>query len=82
VHRFRPAGAPASVLIEGAYSGALQPGNTLVLSGLSGPFYVTVREIKTADGSATISVGFGRGPALTFKDIINSKVTDHVHLSH
>ena len=61
VHQFRAAGAPASTLINGAFSGALQPGNTLVLTSMGVPFHVTVLKFDTADGSATVSIGFGRG---------------------
>lgn len=77
VHQFRPAGAPASVLIEGAYASALQPGNTLVLSGLGGPFHVTVKEINVADGSAAVAIGFGLGPRISFGNRISDKVTTH-----
>jgi len=59
VHQWRPVGTPTSTLINGSFAGALQPCDTLVLH--NGARYVTVDEFNVADGSATISIGFGRG---------------------
>lgn len=62
VHEYRPAGAPASKLINGAVAGALQPCNTLVVAGFGGlTYHVTVENFDIPDGSATISIGGGRG---------------------
>ena len=64
VHQYREQGAPASTLVEGATEGALQPGNTLVLPGPR-VVHVTVRRLNPADGSATVSIGFGPNPAVS-----------------
>jgi hypothetical protein len=65
VHQFRLAGAPTSTLINGAYGGALQPCNTMVLRALGGgTFHVTVASLDTTAGEATILIGPGRGRAL------------------
>ena len=65
VHAYRPAGAPTSNLINGAFGGALQPCNTLVVPGVNGLVYhVTVESFDIADGSAKVSVGSGRGPLI------------------
>ena len=62
VHAFSPAGLPASRLLNGAFAGALQPCNTMVLSGVGGTTYhVTVESFDIADGSANVSIGSGRG---------------------
>jgi hypothetical protein len=63
VHEYRQYGAPASTLIEGVTQGALQPGNTLVLPGPR-ILHITVRSLNIADGSATVSIGFGANPAV------------------
>ncbi|HMH02534.1 MAG TPA: hypothetical protein VK555_14040, partial [Terriglobales bacterium] len=61
VHQFRLAGAPASTLINGAFAGALQPCSSLVLVGFGGvTFHIRVKSFDIADGSATVSIGFGR----------------------
>lgn len=82
VHQFRPAGAPASTLINGAFAGALQPCNTLVLVGFGGvPFHITVKSFDIADGSATVSIGFGRGEfAPCFGDVIKNPGGIPLHL--
>lgn len=59
VHQYRPVGSPSSTLIDGAFSGALQSCDTIVLG--NGARYVHVSSIDTADGSATVTVGAGRG---------------------
>ncbi len=83
VHQFRPAGDPASTLINGAFAGALQPCDTLVLSGLAGTFHVSVTSFDIADGSAAVSMGFGRGkislPCSLFKGGINAITRSHAH---
>ncbi len=62
VHQYRPAGAPTSTLINGAFAGALQPCNTLVIPGAGGTVYhVTVESFDVADGAAQVSIGAGRG---------------------
>lgn len=62
VHEYRPAGAPTSKLINGKFAGALQPCNTIVVPGSGGLVYhVTVENFDIPDGSATVSVGSGRG---------------------
>ncbi len=63
VHEYRQYGAPASTLIEGVAEGAIQPGNTLVVPGAK-IFHVTVKSLNIADGSATVSIGFGANPAV------------------
>jgi len=72
VHQYRLAGAPTSTLINGAFSGALQPCNTLVLSGFGGTVYhVTVESFDVADGAAQVSIGSGRGKYLPcVKDVL------------
>jgi M6 family metalloprotease-like protein len=63
VHQFRFA-EPVSTLINGAYGGALQPFNTVVLPGFGGlNYHVTVLAIDIFDASATVEIGSGRGPA-------------------
>ncbi len=81
VHRFRAAGAPASTLVNGAFAGALQPCNTLVLVGLDGlTFHVTVKKFDIADGSATVSIGTGRGKfVLCPKKSISASETIQAH---
>jgi hypothetical protein len=65
VHQFRLAGAPTSTLISGAFGGALTPCNTIVLPGFGGTtFHVSVESFDTANGTATVSVGTGRGKRL------------------
>ena len=62
VHAYRPAGAPASQLINGAFAAALQPCNTLVVPGSGGTVYhVTVESFDVPDGAAQVSIGSGRG---------------------
>ena len=62
VHAYRPAGVPTSKLINGRFAGALQPCNTLILPGFGGlTYHVTVESFDIPDGSATVSVGSGRG---------------------
>ena len=62
VHVYRPAGAPASQLINGAFAAALQPCNTLVVPGFGGTVYhVTVESFDVPDGAAQVSIGSGRG---------------------
>jgi hypothetical protein len=80
VHQFRAAGAPASTLINGAFAGALQPCNTLVLVGLGGgTFHVTVESFDIADGSATVSIGTGRGKFhLCSSYVLNPAVPIHI----
>ncbi len=87
VHAFRPAGFPASRLINGSFAAALQPCNTLVLVGLGGAtFHVTVESFDVADGAANVSIGRGRGRfARCLSDTLTSGVTaatrSHAHLS-
>ncbi len=81
VHQFRMAGAPASTLINGAYGGPLQPGDTLVVPGFGGTVYhVTVKTIDIPDGSATVVIGSGRGPALPKFGIIGMRVSESMHV--
>lgn len=83
VHQYRPAGEPASTLINGAFAGALQPCNTLVLVGLGGAtFYVTVKSFDIADGSATVSIGRGRGKFVLacFRNAITNPVDSPAHI--
>ena len=71
VHQYRRVGAPASTLINGAFAAILQPCNTLVLNGVDGAFHVSVLSFDIADGSATVSIGFGKGrfmPCGVFKN--------------
>jgi hypothetical protein len=82
VHQFRLAGAPASRLINGTVGAALQPCDKLILKGFGGvTFHVTVGGFDTADGSATVSIGFGPGKFLPcFRNtVINTAVTRHIH---
>ena len=73
VHQYRPVGGPVSTLVNGAFVGALQPCNTLVLG--NGARHVRVESFDTADGSATVSIGFGRGKFVPcFKDLITNQV--------
>jgi hypothetical protein len=82
VHQFRVAGAPASVLVARAAQGALGPGDAVVLpSPAGGSFFVFVRGIDTANGSATVTMGFGRGPKVRAIDRINERATNHVDFS-
>jgi hypothetical protein len=85
VHQFRLAGVPASTLVNGAFGGVLQPGNTLVLTGFGGvTFHVTVNSFDLADGSANVSIGFGRGrfaPHLSDTVTDPSGITFHTHVS-
>jgi hypothetical protein len=65
VHRFNIGGTRTSTLMGGANRniGALTPCRTLSIKGGSGlTFHVTVDSFDLADGSATVSVGFGEGP--------------------
>jgi hypothetical protein len=65
VHQFRGAGIPASTLVSGAYGGAMLPCNTIVLPGFGGTvFHVSVVSFDTANGTATVQVGSGRGRRL------------------
>ena len=82
VHQFRLAGAPASTLINGAFAGALQPCNSLILTGFGGvTFHITVKGFDTADGSATVSIGFGREVfAPCFRDTLNNPTHPPVHV--
>jgi hypothetical protein len=73
VHQYRPVGAPTSTLVNGAFAGAMQPCDTLVLG--NGARYVTVKAFDTADGSATVAIGFGRGKFTPcFRNIITNQV--------
>ena len=73
VHKYRPVGAPASTLINGAFSGALQPCDTLILE--NGSRYIHVSAFDTRDGSATIVVGAGRGKFFPcFNNLVTQKV--------
>jgi hypothetical protein len=73
VHQFRPVGGPTSTLVNGSFAGALQPCDTLVLGG--GARYITVERFDLADGSATVSIGFGRGKfKRCFKDVLETRV--------
>jgi hypothetical protein len=78
VHQYRLAGAPASMLIEGTHEGALVPGDAIVLSSSAGRFFVYVRGIDPAGGTAMVTMGFGRGPAVRSTDRINEKVATHL----
>jgi hypothetical protein len=60
VHQYLPLGAPTdSTLINGAFGGAMQPCDTMVLD--NGAHHVTVQRFNLTDGSATVSIGFGNG---------------------
>jgi hypothetical protein len=70
VHQYRAAGGPASTLILGAYGGALQPGNTLVVNGTQA-FHVSVESIDVNNALAVVSVGFGSGkPSLPIQGTV------------
>ena len=62
VHRANTATAqPLSWLIENATGGAIGPCGKLIFNGDDGiVFHVTVESFDLADGSATVSMGFGR----------------------
>jgi len=79
VHQYRPVGSPPSKLINGAFAGALQPCNTLVLG--NGARHVTVQGFDTQDGVATVSIGFGTGRAVPcFHNLVTNQVeTRAVH---
>lgn len=69
VHQYRPVGGPVSTLVTGPFGGAMQPCDTLVLG--NGARYVTVKDFNTAEGTATVAIGFGRGKrTLCFRDLI------------
>jgi M6 family metalloprotease-like protein len=69
VHQYRPVGAPTSTLVTGPFGGAMQPCDTLVLG--NGARYVTVKDFDTAEGTATVAIGFGRGKRqLCFRNIL------------
>jgi hypothetical protein len=69
VHQYRPVGFPASTLITGPFGGAMQECDTLVLG--NGARYVTVKAINTAEATATVAIGFGRGKRqICFRDLI------------
>jgi hypothetical protein len=74
VHQFRLAGAPASTLINGAFAGALVPCNSMVLVGFGGvTFHIRVKSFDLADGSATVSIGFGREKFVPcFSDVVRN----------
>ena len=60
VHQYLPLGSPTdSTLINGAFGGAMQPCDTIVLD--NGAHHVTVQSFDLTDGSATVSIGFGTG---------------------
>lgn len=72
VHQYRPAGFPASTLVTGPFNGAMEKCQTLVLG--NGARYVTVKDINTAEGTATVAIGFGRGKReLCFRDLITNE---------
>ena len=80
VHQFRIAGEPASMLLDGAYGGALQPFDTLVLPGFGGTIYhVTVKAMNTQNASATVEIGSGRGPALPRFGIEGMRLNERIH---
>lgn len=83
VHQYRPVGAPASTLMNGAFAGALQPCNTLVVFGIDrSTYHVRVNSFDIADGSATVSIGVGRGkyvPCLL--DVIKNPINVPVHIT-
>lgn len=65
VHQYRGPTLPSSTLINGAFGGALQESNTVVLPGFGGlTYHVTVQSIDIADASAVVEIGTGRGPFL------------------
>lgn len=73
VHQYRPVGAPSSTLIDGAFSGALQPCDTLVLG--NGARNIHVSSFDTRDGSAIVTVGAGRGRYFPcFRNILTRKL--------
>jgi hypothetical protein len=82
LHQFRLTGAPASTLINGAFAGALQPCNTVVLTGFGGVvFHVAVTNFDLPDGSATVSIGFGRGRSrLCLGDRLTDPAGGHPHV--
>jgi len=72
VHQYRPVGAPTSTLVNGAFNGAMQPCDTMVLG--NGARYITVKAFDTSDGSATVAIGFGRGKSmLCFRNILTKQ---------
>jgi len=79
VHQYRPVGQPTSTLVTGPFGGAMQPCDTLVLG--NGARYVTVKDFNTAEGTATVAIGFGRGKRqLCFRDILTKAIeTRGVH---
>jgi len=60
VHRYRPDGPVASILVNGAVGGALTPCQTLIVRGRNGNIHISVRAIDSALGTATVSLGWGR----------------------
>lgn len=81
VHQYRPVGGPTSTLVTGPFGGAMQPCDTLVLG--NGARYVTVKDFNTAEGTATVAIGFGRGKwQPCFRNIITKSIeTRGVHPS-
>lgn len=67
VHQYRKTGDPLSRLILGAYQGALQPLDTMVVNG-GGLFHVRVLSFDTKNAIATIVVGPGTGPPLRHQE--------------
>jgi hypothetical protein len=82
VHQYRPVGSPGSTLINGAFAGALQTCNTLVLG--NGARHVTVQSMDTTDASATVSIGFGPGKFVPcFRNVVTHQIetrTAHARL--
>lgn len=62
VHRYRSGEPHPVTLLGNADMGAREPGNTLVLTNIAGhAFHITVKNIDTTNGTATVSIGSGRG---------------------
>ncbi len=76
VHRANTATAePLSTLIQTPLGGAIVPCGKLVFEGDGGvTFHVTVESFDLADGSATVSMGFGRTGKFVVckKDVVTS----------
>ncbi|HZI48387.1 MAG TPA: hypothetical protein VFD75_11375 [Pyrinomonadaceae bacterium] len=77
VHQYRPVGAPTSSLVNGAFTGAMQPCDTMVLG--NGARYISVKDFDTLDGTATVSIGFGSGKGtLCFRNIITRQIEPRI----
>jgi hypothetical protein len=80
VHRYSALTASVSTLINGPFSGAMEPCDTLVLD--NGARFIHVNSLDTADGSASVTIGTGRGKFFPcFKNIltlaVETRASDH-----